>query len=935
MKIAYSFGMVDFFHYGHAKALLAAKKACDRHIFGLVSDKTSKAWFGTMLSNYEERKSVLEQITCIDEIMYQETFDPTDNLKIIHDKYPDAEIILYHGNDWKIMPAMDYIKSINGKVVLTEYYKKLSPANILKKLNSHEENERPRNNLISTKANTLLALKPLLEKSSIEDIQIITIHDYLKDPDRVIEHLQQSFRGRKIVVRSSSSGEDCYETSNAGHFESILGVDSASRQAIIDAVEAVIHSYGYKEDEYDKAAGEQVLIQSQTCDVVKSGVIFTRDINENRPYYVINYDDHGSTNLVTSGMGGSVVWIMRNIKAEDVSGQWRGLLEAVWEIEKILTEMVLDIEFAIKANGEIVIFQVRPLAANYRFHKRFDDNAFFEQLNKGKVAYKRLDGAIGYETVQLSDMAFWNPAEIIGANPHNLDYSLYREIITKRAWNEGIAQMGYRKLPKDLMYRIGNKPYIRLDYAFYSLIPQAVSEQTSKKLVKYYSRKLETDVSMHDKIEFEIVISCYDYSIREQLNGLDSEEFTKEEKEEIAECLRNLTESGISEYETVLHRDLGLLGELTKTSESISDKIAFQENNIFALIKYFKELIAGIKRSGTPAFSRQARYAFIAARLCQTMVESSYFTSEEMTAFKNSVHTVASDFEQDFKMYMQNKMSKKQFNEKYGHLRSGTYDIRSPRYDQIDFASNQKDENNRHLSYEKSGKGRKLDQEKLEKALKDIGFRVTLEEYESFLKKSLEMREYFKFEFTKALSLAIEILALIGKNLDIGRKELSHLEMADILASEYYDTADELKMFWQTIIEQRRQEYKRNSQLILPEVVLRENDMCEVHICTARPNFITLGKAEGAVAVLDQEENADIRGKIVVIEKADPGYDWIFTQEIAGLITKYGGVASHMAIRCAEFDLPAAIGCGEKIYQYVTGCARICLDCKKGEITQI
>lgn len=173
MKIAYSFGMVDFFHYGHAKALLAAKKACDRHIFGLVSDKTSKAWFGTMLSDYEERKSVLEQITCIDEIMYQETFDPTDNLKIIHDKYPDAEIILYHGNDWKIMPAMDYIKSINGKVVLTEYYKKLSPANILKKLNSHEENERPRNNLISTKANTLLALKPLLEKSSIGTYRLL------------------------------------------------------------------------------------------------------------------------------------------------------------------------------------------------------------------------------------------------------------------------------------------------------------------------------------------------------------------------------------------------------------------------------------------------------------------------------------------------------------------------------------------------------------------------------------------------------------------------------------------------------------------------------------------------------------------------------------------------------------------------------------------
>lgn len=935
MKIAYSFGMIDFFHYGHVKALLAAKRECDRHIFGLVSDKTSKTWFGTMLSNYEERKSVLEQITCIDDIMYQETFDPTDNLKIIHDKYPDAEIILYHGNDWKIIPAMDYIKSISGKVILTEYYEKLSPANILKKLNSHEEDERPRNNLISTKANTLLALKPLLKKSSIEDIQVFTIQDYLDDPEHVVKLLQQSFHGGKIVVRSSSSDEDCYETSNAGHFESILGVNSLLKQEIMNAVEKVIHSYGYGEDEHILASGEQILVQSQTCNVVKSGVIFTRDINENRPYYVINYDGQGSTNFVTSGMGGSVVWIMRNTKLADISKEWRKLLEAVQEIEKILTGMVLDIEFAIKDNGEIVIFQVRPLAANYRFHKRFDDNAFYEQQNKGKVTYRRLGDIIGQEMVQLSDMAFWNPAEIIGANPHNLDYSLYREVITKKAWNEGISQMGYRQLSKDLMCRIGNKPYIRLDYAFYSLIPQTVSEPISRKLVRYYSQKLETDISMHDKIEFEIVMSCYDYSLKDQLNRLDDEEFSEAEKCELSNCLFDLTQNSISKYETVLHADLELLRELARRNKTISNKIAFQENSIFVLLRYFKDLILNIKRNGTPMFSRQARYAFIATRLCQTMVTNSYFTSEEMTTFQNSVHTVASDFEQDFKLYIQNKMNRQQFDEKYGHLRSGTYDIRSLRYDQIDFISNQKSMGIGNRPHGRDCKGRSLNREKLEKALKDIGFNITLDEYESFLKKSLEMREYFKFEFTKALSLAIEILVLIGRNLDIDRNELSHLEMSDILASEYYDTPDELKMFWQTIIEQRRQEYKRNSQLILPEVILHENDISEVHICTSRPNFITLGKVQGTVAVLDQEDNVDLHGKIVIIEKADPGYDWIFTQQIAGLITKYGGVASHMAIRCAEFNLPAAIGCGEKIYQYVTRCSKICLDCKKGEIIQI
>ena len=56
--------------------------------------------------------------------------------------------------------------------------------------------------------------------------------------------------------------------------------------------------------------------------------------------------------------------------------------------------------------------------------------------------------------------------------------------------------------------------------------------------------------------------------------------------------------------------------------------------------------------------------------------------------------------------------------------------------------------------------------------------------------------------------------------------------------------------------------------------------------------------------------NIKLDRKIVLIENADPGLIGYF-QNIAGLITKYGA-NSHMAIRCAEFDIPAAIGCGER-----------------------
>ena len=54
---------------------------------------------------------------------------------------------------------------------------------------------------------------------------------------------------------------------------------------------------------------------------------------------------------------------------------------------------------------------------------------------------------------------------------------------------------------------------------------------------------------------------------------------------------------------------------------------------------------------------------------------------------------------------------------------------------------------------------------------------------------------------------------------------------------------------------------------------------------------------------------------IVCIENADPGYDFLFSKNIKGLITKYGGQNSHMAIRCAELNLPALIGVGEKLQQ--------------------
>lgn len=130
-------------------------------------------------------------------------------------------------------------------------------------------------------------------------------------------------------------------------------------------------------------------------------------------------------------------------------------------------------------------FRMRPLAAcikklkkpsDYKEDRAKNDRIFGELINKTKQQYQKLSDLLYEKQAILSDMAFWNPAEIIGVNPHPLDFSLYREIITKAAWNQGLTTIGYRVVDGDLMYKVGNKPYISLRKSFLCLMPADLDE---------------------------------------------------------------------------------------------------------------------------------------------------------------------------------------------------------------------------------------------------------------------------------------------------------------------------------------------------------------------------------------------------------------------------------------------------------------------------
>ena len=126
---------------------------------------------------------------------------------------------------------------------------------------------------------------------------------------------------------------------------------------------------------------------------------------------------------------------------------------------------------------------------------------------------------------------------------------------------------------------------------------------------------------------------------------------------------------------------------------------------------------------------------------------------------------------------------------------------------------------------------------------------------------------------------------------------------------------------------------QRNALCNLPYLITSKSDFYIASILISKPNFITDKKIESLLFKLNKDQKTNkIKNKVVVIENADPGYDWIFNYKIKGLITKYGGVNSHMSIRCHELNIAAAIGVGEETFEKIIKKNNIILNCRENKI---
>ncbi len=896
--------------------------------------------------NYKERAAVLGALSCVDEVVEQSVIDPTKNLEEICERHPDAKIILFQGHqDWEGMPGTGFVKSIGGEVIKPAYYPRLTRTFIKNELN------RARNSTQldiegyllgnisffdlndSTKANTLVSIKPKLKKSFIEKIFVFTKAQWDKSDSKVLVQIQKEFK-EKIVVRSSSFIEDGRSSSYAGFFHSELDVDPLNSEKVKEAISKVFTSYSKHEMNSQE---DQILVQSLTGGVAVSGVVFTRNIQNSAPYYVVNYDVSSRTDSVTSGSVGNKLEILRNVQIEDLSPPWRSLVESVKEIEELLHNLALDIEFAIKESGEVVIFQIRPLAACQKYGDIPDDKIFstVKGLSETYAGYSK--HSIIDSHYSLSDMSFWNPAEIIGDRPDNLAYSTYRYLIMNNAWNIGIIPLGYRRVDRDLMVRLGNKPYIEVETSFAALLPAELEDSTTEKLIRYYRDKLQKRPEFHDKIEFEVVHNCFSPVTDNQLEELKTV-LSQGEFKHLRKSLIRLSQRIFDSYEETVENDLKslkILSERRKRKSSGYEKLSIQEK-----ISLILELLEDTKELGTPQFSRIARLAFIGNQYLKGLISREVLSNSEVDSFVSSIETVASELNNDFSRVISGELPVDVFIKRYGHLRPGSYDItklpysKNPGYFRLDRQSSKTNSNFSGEVPIDIGRFKAS----IDGFLESFEISISSDALLKFIEETIKYRESFKFEFTVSLSLALEILADVGEQIGFDRKMLSYLSVESLRGVSPSSGIQEIQDLWRSQIEGRKLIEGLFNYLSMPSLIFGRHDIDVIHSHIIRPNFVSnkiVTEEMLDIESLATEDYDLTSGRIVLLEKADPGYDWIFSKGIVGLITRYGGVASHMAIRCAEFNIPAAIGCGEVIYKDLQSKNIAQLDCVNKTITTI
>ncbi len=771
-----------------------------------------------------------------------------------------------------------------------------------------------------TKAQTLRRLRDASPRTFLVDpFEVFTAGEWGRSANAVLSRLENAHSGSVVVVRSSAVVEDIDPSLPPGFFHSQIGVPADDTAALSAAIASVIQSYARHEATWAELGRNEVLVQRQVVRPRLAGIADTGA--RGGLYFQVEYDDEsGRTDTATAGRNIRRIDLLRN--EYTLPNPWARIRDAFLEVEGILSRPNLLIEFALDPEGWVHVFQAKPRPKSLCRPVDQAAHALAHELLAATYDILERQGA-------WSDMADWNPAEMLGDRPVPMATSLYQRVVTNAAWLQGRVALGYRAVgPGPLVELLAEKPYVNLRMSFLSLTPASLDSALAVRFVEDRIRALQERPDLHDKVELDLLFTTPDVAGLDRFRPLVDRGIDVGDARELNEHLGRLTSAALARYDAYCRAGAESTDALVAWCRSARSAVADDDPN--GMLRFTDQALTRCANEGVAPFSLQARLAFMAREMLSEFVASGVLDQGWLDQWWRNLGTVALDVSKAIRRVASGDITRAQFNARFGHLRARTYDIRCPRYDQVgELATPARTENGKRAPAPPlPGKTARAISQRLAMA----GIPLGAEQFLSFVSQVFRGRESTKFAFTRVLSDALEAIARVGELLGVSREELAFLRLDQLFHREAVKVGSEL---WRRLAAEGRARWEAAQNVSLPSVLFSVDDLAAVRHRVGSPNFVTTRVVTGDIVVLTDPSpvsSCDLDSKIVAVEAADPGLDWLFAFPIAGLVTQYGGALSHMAVRCAEFGVPAAIGCGERVYSQIVAAGRLSLNCRERSI---
>ena len=718
--------------------------------------------------------------------------------------------------------------------------------------------------LLGSKSKSLHNLKEI-KTAKIPYFEVLNKSE-INDLDNKLKNFKS-----KIIIRSDSDFEDSFEESNAGKFLSIGPIDKKNKSTVKKSVNSVFNSYPVINSD------GRVIIQNFVPNIKSSGVITTRVLQNSAPYFCISLAYSHNSDEVTAGTSNKLknIYIYKNVKKlEGKYKKYQNLLNLINELIDYISYELLDIEFAIDESEQVFLLQVRPLLVD----TDTKDNKIemiknirqFQQLqNKGENIYG--------SRALFSNMSDWNPAEMLGESPNNLAITLYKTFITNDSWHKQRKEFGYRgEIESELMFYFGNKCYIDVRASLNSFLPKSLTKEDCEKIIDYQLNALLKHPEFHDKIEFEIAETSYFFGSENRMKKRYKNLLNQEVIIDWVNDLKSLEK----DYLKILNNSTN---KITKFYQKLSPNLNFASKNT----------VNSIKRNMAVPFSHHARLAFIYFSQLNHFVNNDVILEDEKQILLNNLNTISTQFTEDLKNLKYKKISYTKFISKYGHIRPNNYDLNSKNiHDEgEDFVffliENLEDEKTRTVDSSKALK-------KIEYYLNKENYEFNANEWHHLFEKSIISRENSKFMYSKSIDLTLNQL----KN------------------SKLYDQDNLKNLNFENLINNYKITYEEpDENFELPDLLTTSNEFLYFANLNTKPNFIGQKIVKGNLTTISKDKSFNYRNKIILLPNADPGWDWVLNLPIKGMVTKFGGPNSHMAIRAAEKNLTSVFGVGDELFK--------------------